>query len=96
VPDGGTEEAPGEAPGTVPGTAPPAERPERPEPVSGQWSLASLGRLVARHGEEFPARLEEWRYYLVYLRDVTGPDGLLPAEFDGLVRDVFGDLVGRP
>ena len=30
----------------------------------------------------------------MYLREFAGPDGLLPVDFDGLVRDSFGDLVG--
>ena len=41
---------------------------------------------------------EAFRFYAVqdalYLRDFAGPDGLLPIDFDGLVRDSFGDLVG--
>jgi len=30
----------------------------------------------------------------MYLRDFAGPDGALPIDFDGLVRDSFGALVG--
>jgi hypothetical protein len=29
----------------------------------------------------------------MYLREFAGPDGSLPADFDGLVRDSFGELV---
>ncbi len=31
----------------------------------------------------------------MYLRDFAGADGLLPLDFDGLVRDSFGDLLAR-
>ena len=29
----------------------------------------------------------------MYLREFAGPDGMLPTDFDGLVRDAFGDLL---
>jgi hypothetical protein len=29
----------------------------------------------------------------LYLREFAGPDGALPADFDGLVRDAFGELL---
>ena len=40
------------------------------------------------------ARDEERSFLLMYLREFAGPDGLLPADFDALVRDSFGDLLG--
>ena len=61
----------------------------------GRWMLGAIDRLVERHGDEFPERIEEWRYYLVYLREFVGPDEVLPAEFDALVREVFGELIRR-
>lgn len=73
--------------------APPAGEVVQLEP--GRWILGTLERLVDRHGGEHPDRLEEWRYYLVYLREFVGADEVLPAEFDALVREVFGDLVRR-
>jgi hypothetical protein len=57
------------------------------------WSLDTLDELVQAHGAAFPERLEEWRYYLVYLRDFAGIDRVLPPEFTGLVLEVFGDLI---
>ena len=33
------------------------------------------------------------RFLLVYLRDFASPDGLLPLDFDALVRESFGELV---
>ena len=37
-------------------------------------------------------RNEERSYLLMYLREFAGPDGILPTDFDGLVRDAFGDV----
>jgi hypothetical protein len=33
---------------------------------------------------------------LHYLREYAGPDGMLPLDFDGLVRESFGELLGTP
>ena len=41
-------------------------------------------------------RDEERSYLLVYLRDFASPDGLLPEDFDLLVRESFGDLIAAP
>jgi hypothetical protein len=38
-------------------------------------------------------RNEERSYLLMYLREFAGPDGVLPMDFDGLVRDAFGDVL---
>ncbi len=64
--------------------------------VDGRWNLDALAALVEARAGEFPQRVEEWRAYIVYLRDFVGPDSLLPAAFDGLVVDVFGSLVETP
>jgi hypothetical protein len=53
--------------------------------------LERLSREQSGHDE---ARDEERSFLLMYLRDFAGPDGVLPVDFDGLVRDSFGDLVG--
>jgi hypothetical protein len=66
-------------------------------PVSNaprQWNLWDLERLTREHAGSDEARDEERSFLLMYLRDFAGPDGLLPIDFDGLVRDSFGDLVG--
>ena len=39
------------------------------------------------------ARNEERSYLLMYLREFAGPDGVLPTDFDGLVRDAFSDVL---
>jgi hypothetical protein len=37
---------------------------------------------------------QELVYMLGYLRDYAASDGTLPPEFDELVRDAFGPLLG--
>ena len=85
--------------------------PERvPEPDGGavvdlplrggprEWNLWDLERLAReRHGED-PYRDEEWSALFVYLREYASPDGMLPADFDDLIRSSFGELLtaGRP
>ncbi len=60
---------------------------------NGEWALAELERLVGRYSSDYPARVEEWRYHLVYLRDFVTAEGRLPKEFEGLVLEVFGTLI---
>jgi hypothetical protein len=58
-----------------------------------EWNVFDLERL-AREGAGVDAgRDEEREFLLLYLRDFAGPDGRLPANFDGLVRDSFGELL---
>jgi hypothetical protein len=59
-----------------------------------QWNLWDLERLTRDAAGEDAARDEERTFLLMYLREFAGADGLLPVDFDGLVRDSFGDLVG--
>lgn len=59
-----------------------------------EWNLWDLERLSREHAGHDDVRDEERSFLLMYLRDFAGPDGLLPIDFDGLVRDSFGDLVG--
>jgi len=59
-----------------------------------QWNLWDLERLTREaSGTDF-ALDEERTFLLMYLREFAGPDGSLPVDFDGLVRDSFGELVG--
>ena len=87
-------------PPPAPEPLPPVAEPEPvvvPIGVGGsprQWNLWDLERLTREHQGEDDARDEERSFLLMYLRDFAGPDGLLPIDFDGLVRDSFGDLVG--
>jgi hypothetical protein len=59
-----------------------------------QWNLWDLERLTREHSGPDPLQDEERQYLLMYLRDFADADGLLPIDFDGLVRDSFGELVG--
>lgn len=82
------------------GAAPPAREPE-PQTVAyvptsdgpREWNLWELERVARDNATDDVARNEERAYLLVYLREFAGPDGTLPADFDGLVRDAFGDLL---
>jgi hypothetical protein len=88
--------------------APPAPEPE-PEPEPGpepevaylptgeaprEWNLWELERVSRQDVTADVAKTEERAYLLVYLREFAEADGNLPADFDGLVRDAFGDLLG--
>ena len=58
-----------------------------------EWNLWELERVTRDHASGDVARDEERSYLLMYLREFAGPDGVLPADFDGLVRDAFGDVL---
>jgi len=58
------------------------------------WNLWDLERLSRESAGHDVVRDEERTFLLMYLREFAGPDGLLPDDFDSLVRDSFGDLVG--
>ncbi len=59
-----------------------------------QWNVWDLERLT-REASGGDASLDEERgFLLMYLREFAGPDGELPVDFDGLVRDSFGELIG--
>ena len=58
------------------------------------WNLWDLERLSRESAGQDAVRDEERTFLLMYLREFAGPDGLLPDDFDSLVRDSFGDLVG--
>jgi hypothetical protein len=59
-----------------------------------QWSLWDLERLTRKHAGGDVAQDEERQFLLMYLREFADANGLLPVDFDGLVRDSFGELVG--
>jgi hypothetical protein len=59
-----------------------------------RWNLWDLERLSRESAGGDAARDEERTFLLMYLREFADADGLLPVDFDGLVRDSFGDLVG--
>lgn len=57
------------------------------------WNLWDLERLAREELHGDPLRLEALSYLFVHLRQFATPDGSLPTEFDGLVRESFGDLL---
>jgi hypothetical protein len=90
----------------VPSPPPEPEPAPEPEPVSArvvafipanegprEWNLWELERAARDHANDDVVRNEERSYLLMYLREFAGPDGILPADFDGLVRDAFGDVL---
>jgi hypothetical protein len=58
-----------------------------------QWNLWDLERLARERAGEDVARDEERSFMLMYLREFANADGILPADFDGVVRESFGDLL---
>jgi hypothetical protein len=72
----------------------PGPEPEpEPEPTTEQaWNLWQIDRALRDSG----AVTEEQEFLLMYLRDYAGPDGSLPVDFDALVRESFGDVLGTP
>jgi outer membrane biosynthesis protein TonB len=58
-----------------------------------EWNLWELERAARENATDDVVRNEERSYLLMYLRDFAGPDGVLPTDFDGLVRDAFGDML---
>ncbi|HEY6962946.1 MAG TPA: hypothetical protein VI408_13740 [Gaiellaceae bacterium] len=78
--------------------APPEPVAQPPDPrhllaTAGRFDLAALEDAVARDRDH--PRADEWNAYLPLLRAQADAAGMLPPEFDGLVHDVFGDLLGR-
>ena len=60
-----------------------------------QWNVWDLERVAREHAGGDPIADEERTFLLLYLRDFAGPDGLLPVDFDDLVRQSFGGLVAN-
>ena len=93
-------------PAPPPPARPAAQQPARPAAASGvidlrtrvtaqprRWNLWDLERRARDEAQRDPIRYEEWSYLFVHLRQFASPDGSLPTEFDGLVRESFGDLL---
>jgi transcriptional regulator with XRE-family HTH domain len=57
------------------------------------FNLDALEHTLDERAGEFPDRVDEWRAYLVFLRDFVHADGELPPTFNTLVREVFRDLL---
>jgi hypothetical protein len=66
-----------------------------PAPVGAapwSWNVWNLERVV----RERAASNDELNYLLLYLREYANPAGMLPPDFDALVRESFGDLLAAP
>jgi hypothetical protein len=82
-------EAPGPVEAPVPRKPVAAPTAERVMPV---WNLWDLERQARENAGADTARDEERSFLLMYLREFAAADGVLPAEFDPLVRETFADL----
>jgi hypothetical protein len=72
---------------------PPAQPPQPTSPPAArEWNLWDLERL-AREQAGNALRDEEWSALFTHLRVFANTDGMLPKEFDGLVRESFGELI---
>jgi hypothetical protein len=79
---------------STPTTPEPETKAEEAAPaVPREWNLWELERVARNHTTDDVPANEERAYLLLYLREFAGSDGTLPADFDGLVRDAFGDLL---
>ncbi|HZD87705.1 MAG TPA: hypothetical protein VE088_06840 [Gaiellaceae bacterium] len=59
-----------------------------------RWNLWDLERAAREQRGGDALRDEEQSYLLLYLREFADAEGLLPPDFDALVRESFGEAVG--
>jgi len=72
---------------------PPAYRPPpAPKPPAREWNLWDLERR-AREQAGDASRDEEWAALFMNLREFASAEGILPKEFDELVRESFAELI---
>jgi hypothetical protein len=72
---------------------PPAQPPAPPaSPPAREWNLWDLERRAREEAGNAP-RDEEWLALFTHLRVFANADGVLPKEFDELVRASFGELI---
>jgi hypothetical protein len=90
---------PRETPPEAPAAAQPSPSQVVTFPAAGagprSWNLWDLERLAREETKSHPERRDEWAYLFLHLRQFAAADGSLPTEFDGLVRESFGALLGR-
>ena len=72
--------------------APPVPASPPPPPPAREWNIWDLERR-AREQAGDGARDEEWSALFTHLRPFANADGVLPKEFDDLVRESFGQLI---
>jgi hypothetical protein len=61
--------------------------------VPREWNIWDLERLARAETQKNPERRDEWSFLFVHLRQFANADGVLPTEFDSLVRESFGGLL---
>lgn len=61
-------------------------------PLEREWNIWELERL-AREQAGDSARDQEWAALFMHLRQFANADGVLPTQFDGLVRESFSRLI---
>jgi O-antigen ligase len=76
-----------------PRPAPVKPQPTAPAPSSGALTLDRLERLIESRLARFPEREDEWKFTLLYLSEYADYDGRLPSQFDGLISDVYAELL---
>jgi hypothetical protein len=72
--------------------APAVPPPPPPAPPPREWNLWDLERRAREQAGSSP-HTEEWSALFTHLRVFANADGLLPKEFDELVRQSFGELI---
>jgi transcriptional regulator with XRE-family HTH domain len=64
-----------------------------PAEAASGFNLDALEHALYERAAEFPERAQEWRAYMVFLREFVHADGNLPPTFNPLVREVFRELL---
>lgn len=72
--------------------APPVPPAPPPSPPAREWNIWDLERSAREQAGDAP-RDEEWSALFTHLRPYANADGILPKEFDDLVRESFGHLI---
>jgi hypothetical protein len=70
----------------------PPRAPPAPRPPAREWNIWDLERW-AREQAGDPLRDEEWAALFMHLRQYANADGVLPMQFDDLVRESFSELI---
>jgi hypothetical protein len=70
----------------------PPPPPPAPRPPAREWNLWELER-KAREQAGRADRDEEWAALFIHLRSYANAEGILPKEFDELVRESFPELI---
>jgi hypothetical protein len=82
-------------PAEEPAPAAPEPAPPRPRKLrvsEHEWDVEALAELVESRANAHPGQAEEWRAFVDELRG-HAVDGVLPAGFDALVRDVYSPIL---